>query len=150
MSIRADSANSFPEVITDADLAMFDIVPVRLTPKPTHNWITENVIERPPVYQDDEKYVGWVQVWVVRDASDAEVEEREMQAKAQNKLQAEKELQETDWTQSPDVDNPENPPYLSNKADFTSYRAELRTIAINPPITVQTWPARPNEQWVGA
>jgi hypothetical protein len=151
MSIRVDyPLISFPEVITDADLAPFDIVPVRLTPKPDYNRITQNIIEKPPVYQNDDKYVGWVQVWKVTAASQSEIAEREGQAKYQNKLQAEKDLQETDWTQSPDVDNPENPPYLSNKAEFTSYRAELRVIAINPPVTVETWPARPNEQWVGA
>lgn len=151
MSIRLDYSNvSFPEVITDTDLALFNIVPVRLTPKPAYNWITQNAIEKPPVYQNDDKYVGWVQVWVVEDATPAEVSEREAQAKAQNKAQAEKELQETDWTQASDVDNPENPPYLSNKAEFTSYRAELRVIAINPPVTITVWPGRPNEQWVGA
>lgn len=150
MSIRADYPNvSFPEVITDADLAPFDIVPVRLTPKPDYNRITQNLVEKPPVYQDDDKYVGWVQVWAVVDATPEEIADREMQARAANKTKAEVELQETDWTQSPDVDDPANPPYLTNKAEFTSYRAELRAIAINPPVTVETWPARPNEQWAG-
>jgi len=151
MSIRVDYPTfSFPVVITDANLAPFNIVPVRLTPKPDYNRITQNVIEKPPVYQNDDKYVGWVQVWAVTNATPDEVNKREAEAKYQNKLQAEKELQETDWTQAPDVDNPENPPYLSNKAEFTSYRAELRVIAINPPVTITVWPGRPNEQWVGA
>jgi hypothetical protein len=59
---------------------------------------------------------------------------------AQNKSQAEQLLQQTDWTQIADVD-------LVNKADFTAYRAEVRAIALNPPVTVAQWPTKPEEIW---
>lgn len=61
-------------------------------------------------------------------------------AKEANKTRAMELLTETDWTQMPDVN-------LINKADFTTYRATLRTIAINPPVLVSEWPEKPEEIW---
>jgi len=68
-------------------------------------------------------------------------------SKQQNKTQAETLLQQTDWVELSDVSDPANPPWLTNKAEFTSYRAALRAIAINPPITVDPWPTKPEEIW---
>jgi hypothetical protein len=67
---------------------------------------------------------------------------------AQNKAQAATLLQETDWVELGDVADPANPPYLSNKAAFTSYRAGLRSIAVNPPTTPAVFPAKPDEVWL--
>ena len=66
---------------------------------------------------------------------------------AQNKAQASTLLQQTDWVELGDVADPANPPYLSNKAAFTSYRAALRSIAVNPPTTPAVFPAKPDEVW---
>lgn len=66
---------------------------------------------------------------------------------AENKTQASTLLQETDWVELGDVADPANPPYLSNKADFTAYRAALRSIAVNPPTTPAVFPAKPDEVW---
>jgi hypothetical protein len=57
-----------------------------------------------------------------------------------NKLQAEKLLQETDWSQMPDV-------ALLNKQEFTDYRAVVRAIAVNPPTTPVEFPNKPQELW---
>jgi hypothetical protein len=62
------------------------------------------------------------------------------QNKANNKLQAEKLLQETDWSQMPDV-------ALLNKQEFTDYRAAVRVIAVNPPTTPVEFPNKPQELW---
>lgn len=60
-------------------------------------------------------------------------------AKAQNEIQAKRLLEETDWSQLADVN-------LTNQADFTTYRAALRAILLNPPVTA-TWPTRPTAVW---
>jgi hypothetical protein len=65
-----------------------------------------------------------------------------------NKQQASTLLQATDWVELGDVADPANPPYLSNKAAFTSYRAALRSIAVNPPTTPAVFPAKPDEVWL--
>jgi hypothetical protein len=65
-----------------------------------------------------------------------------------NKSQAESLLQATDWVELGDVSDPINPPYLTNKTEFTAYRAALRAIAVNPPDTpITNWPVKPDEIW---
>lgn len=67
---------------------------------------------------------------------------------AQNKAQAESLLKETDWTATIDIADPEySNPYLTNQAEFLSYRSEVRAIAINPPTTPVEWPVKPQESW---
>lgn len=65
----------------------------------------------------------------------------------ENKAQASTLLQETDWVELGDVADPTNPPYLSNKAAFTAYRAAVRAIAVNPPTTPAEFPPKPDEIW---
>lgn len=72
---------------------------------------------------------------------------QDQQSKDSNKSQAESLLQETDWTQKSDAIDPTNPPYLANAEAFKAYRQQLRVIAINPPITVDVWPVKPDEEW---
>ena len=55
------------------------------------------------------------------------------------KLQAEQELKDSDWAVLPDVP-------LTNKSDWESYRAALRSIAINPTIN-PVWPTKPANIW---
>jgi hypothetical protein len=67
---------------------------------------------------------------------------------AQNKAQAESLLQQTDWTATIDIADPAySNPYLTNQAEFLSYRSEVRAIAINPPTTPVEWPVKPQESW---
>lgn len=72
----------------------------------------------------------------------------EAQKKQQNKQQAEQLLQATDWTATVDIADPAySDPYLSNQAEFLTYRSQVRKIAVNPPVTVNVWPTKPDEQW---
>lgn len=64
-----------------------------------------------------------------------------------NKSTASSLLSETDWVNQPDVADPDNPPYLYNKAEFITYRSLLRAIAINPTDGDLDWPVKPNEVW---
>jgi hypothetical protein len=88
-----------------------------------------------------------VETELVRDMTPQEVKEREDSMKDANKREASNRLQGTDWVELSDVSDPENPPYLVNKADFTAYRAEVRAIVLNPPVTVSEWPVKPDEVW---
>ena len=76
----------------------------------------------------------------VAEMTTEEIAAQEASKKAKVKAQAMDLLSATDWTQMPDVD-------LVNKADFTAYRASLRTIALNPPVEVTEWPVKPEEVW---
>lgn len=68
---------------------------------------------------------------------------------AQNKAEASSLLQQTDWTATVDISNPQySNPYLMNQDDFLAYRSAVRAIAVNPPTTpVTVWPTLPTEQW---
>jgi hypothetical protein len=66
----------------------------------------------------------------------------------QNKSNATTLLQQTDWTCTVDITNPQySNPYLMNQDAFLTYRSQLRAIAINPPTTPATFPNKPEEQW---
>lgn len=70
------------------------------------------------------------------------------QIKANNKEQAELLLQQTDWTQYPDVADKTRTPHLVNLNEWIDYRVALRATAVNPPETeVTEWPVKPQEVW---
>jgi hypothetical protein len=66
----------------------------------------------------------------------------------QNKAIATTLLQQTDWTCTVDITNPEySNPYLTNQNAFLSYRSQVRAIAVNPPTTTAVFPTIPQEIW---
>jgi len=62
------------------------------------------------------------------------------------KQQASALLYATDWTTIPDVADPANNPYLTNQAEFLTYRQQLRQLAVNP-VADPVWPTVPTAQW---
>lgn len=57
-------------------------------------------------------------------------------------------LTQTDWTTIPDVaDSALSNPYLTNQAEFITFRNEVRPIAINPVAGNLTWPQTPVATW---
>lgn len=70
------------------------------------------------------------------------------ETQAKNKLAAESLLQQTDWSATVDINNPEySDPYLMNQSDFLTYRSLVRNIAVNPPTTQAVFPTMPNAIW---
>lgn len=67
--------------------------------------------------------------------------------KVLNKQKAELLLQQTDWTENTSVRNTAKMPHLVNSDEFDDYRVALRSIAVNPPVTVTEWPTKPEEIW---
>jgi hypothetical protein len=55
-------------------------------------------------------------------------------------------LYETDWTTIPDVANSENSPYLTNQAEFITYRNTVRKYAVNP-VENPNFPTEPTPVW---
>jgi hypothetical protein len=67
---------------------------------------------------------------------------------SQNKSTATFLLQQTDWTCTVDITNPQySNPYLTNQDAFLAYRSTVRNIAVNPPTTPATFPAQPQAVW---
>lgn len=135
---------SFPNPMTDEIAADFNTYPVVETPQPSYDPITENLDWVNPMLENG----VWVQQWSVSAATPEEIEKRGIQAKQTNKAQASQLLSETDWVDLGPVGDPAVVPHLANVAEFNSYRLALRAIAVNPPITVDPWPIKPEELWV--
>lgn len=57
-------------------------------------------------------------------------------------------LQQTDWTATVDIADPQySNPHLANQSEFLTYRSLVRQIVLNPPTTPATFPDLPVEQW---
>lgn len=65
----------------------------------------------------------------------------------ENKAEAEKRLASTDWVNQPDVYDPLNSPYLTNRDAYISYRSQVRVIAVNPIAGNLDWPTEPTAIW---
>jgi len=91
---------------------------------------------------------GYVYTVVVRNMTPEEQEAYDNSLKAQNKTQATSMLAATDWVDVPAVSDTSLFPHLTNKADFDTYRQALRVIAVTPPVVVDPWPTKPDENWV--
>jgi len=55
-------------------------------------------------------------------------------------------LYATDWTTIPDVASSLNSPYLTNQAEFITWRSQIRQLAVNP-VADPTWPTEPTPVW---
>lgn len=65
-----------------------------------------------------------------------------------NKATAVNLLSQTDWTTIPDVADPAlSNPYLTNQAEFITFRNQVRPMAINPVAGNLTWPTVPVATW---
>ncbi len=113
---------------------------------PEYNPIFQNIEEIPPVLIEG-KYQQSYKITEKYTPEEKKAIEDQM-AKDSNKQRAEMLLQETDWTATVDINNPQySNPYLTNQSEFLSYRSQVRQIAVNPPVTVEVWPVKPSEVW---
>lgn len=143
---RLDNPNiSLPQDPTIAQLNEQGIYEVFPSLQPSYDWITETCAEGTPAKTGEE----WLQTWVVTQNTPKQIAANEAQARANNKVQASQLLTATDWTTIPDVsDQAVSNPYLENSVAFAAYRSQVRAIAVNPPVTVNSWPVKPEEIWV--
>jgi hypothetical protein len=122
----------------------YQLLPVFPTPQPTYDQLTQYVVETTPAPISGK----WYQTWDVRTYDPEQQAYYDNQRKQANKQQASSLLSASDWTAIPTVADPaQSNPYLANQAAFLEYRNQLRAIAINPPVVVQSWPVEPDEIW---
>ena len=142
--LRADNPyTSFTQSPTAEELADFDTVIVTPYAAPVVPY-TETVTEVTPVLE-----LGtWRQDWLVTEATEQEIADREAVMRAAVAAQAKAMLVESDWSEQPSVRNTAFTPHLTNGADFDTYRLALRAIVISAPLTVESWPVRPDALWV--
>lgn len=145
---------SFPAVIDAATLSAFDADPVMEGPQAVVTdiyhysqaagvekvgdvWMTKYIAG--PVFSDS------VVDGVTTTAADQEAAYKDRidsERKAANKSTASALLTATDYLTTPDASSA-----ISNMAEILAYRAAVREIAINPPVSVDTWPVRPVTVW---
>lgn len=65
----------------------------------------------------------------------------------QNKNLASSKLFATDWVNQPDVMDTSVDPHLLNRDEFLEYRAQIRSIALNPVAGDIDWPEVPESVW---
>ena len=133
----ANPETSFPAVLTDECLAEWDVYPCQPTEPPVVDY-TQNLTMGEPALIDG----VWTQTWVVTPASPEEIAAREAEMRQANKQQASTLLTETDYT-----DLPNTADKILNMPSILAYREALRIIAINPPLTVDQWPVKPQTDW---
>ena len=78
--------------------------------------------------------------WAEVEVEVAKIDKEECKAKASALLY------ETDWTTIPDVADPANSPYLTNQAEFISWRSQIRQLAVNPVVN-PVFPPTPQAVW---
>lgn len=133
-----DIRNEFPNTSFSLPFqAPEGYAPVLESPAPAYDAMTQGYREASPA---QDTLGNWVRVYSIYDLEPEQIANNEEQRKQSNKQQAMSLLSATDWTQMPDVD-------MANKDEFTAYRAALRAIAVNPPVTVSEWPVKPEEVW---
>jgi hypothetical protein len=122
----------------------YQLQPVFETPQPSYDPITQYIVSGAPVDINGK----WYTSWDVRTYDPEQQEYQDNQRKQQNKAQASSLLSQTDWTTIPAVADPaQSNPFLANQAAFLEYRNQLRAIAVNPPVVVESWPVEPDEVW---
>lgn len=106
--------------------------------------IYEKSVEVSPIKNE---YGIWMQSWEIVSMNEQEISEKNEYLRQENKFKAQMLLSQVDFTRYDDVADVNNPPYLVNIDEFKTYRQQLRAIAVNPPITVDEWPVKPEEVW---
>ena len=142
--LRKDNPNtSFVKNPSNESLEGFGMYVVyNTTPPPYTN--LQYLEEGTPVFNNNQ----WQQVWIVVDKTPEQIAQEEAAAREANKQQATALLQQTDWTCTVDITNPQySNPYLMNQDAFLAYRSTVRQIAVNPPTTPAVFPVMPDEIW---
>lgn len=125
----------------------YQLLPVFDTPQPTYDPLTQCVSPGPIQYTNGK----WYTSWVVNTYTPEQQAYEDNIRKQANKQNASVLLSQTDWTAIPSVADPaQSNPYLANQAAFLEYRNQVRAIAINPPVVVESWPVEPDEVWATA
>jgi hypothetical protein len=134
-NLRRDNPNtSFPKRPTEELLKSWGMEVVAKVDRPNVD-PTKNVTEKPPVLING----AWTQVWVISEASDAELSQRNDEAAARVREQRSRLLAESDWVVVFHTEKGTNIPL-----EWEMYRQQLRDITTQDgfPHSV-VWPSPP-------
>jgi hypothetical protein len=139
-----DDNNCRPKDLTSEQALELGVFPLQIVTPPYHDPLTQELVLAPAVLING----TWTQVYEVVELDPEQKAQAEAAAKEANKQQATALLQQTDWTCTVDITNPEySNPYLMNQNEFLAYRSTVRAIAVNPPTTPAVFPPMPDEVW---
>jgi len=118
--------------------------PVFDSPQPSYDPATQYVQQIAPTLTDGQYY----QAWEILTLSPEQQAQYIAQLQAQTSATAQQLLSATDWTAIASVADPAlSNPYLSNQAEFLTYRSQVRAIGVNPPTTQPVFPKQPTPVW---
>jgi len=118
--------------------------PVMESPQPSYDPYTQYVQQTTPELTDGQ----WYQAWVVLELTPEQQAAYVAQVQQQTTATAQQLLSATDWTAIASVADPAvSNPYLTNQAEFLSYRSTVRNLGVNPPTTAPTFPTVPEQKW---
>jgi hypothetical protein len=119
-------------------------MPVFDSPQPSYDPYTQYVQQTTPELTDGQ----WYQAWVVLELTPEQQAAYVAQVQQQTTATAQQLLSATDWTAIASVADPAvSNPYLTNQAEFLSYRSTVRNLGVNPPTTAPTFPTVPEQKW---
>jgi hypothetical protein len=142
-----EDVNCRPKDLTPEQALELGVFPLQIVTPPYHDPLTQALVLADAVLVNG----VWTQVYEVVELSPEQIAYNEEQARQANKTQATALLQQTDWTCTVDITNPQySNPYLANQDEFLTYRSQVRQVAVNPPVEPVTFPPQPDEVWASA
>lgn len=131
---------SIPQYPLTKDVLDFGFALYEYAQKPEYPLSSFKVVEEgTPVWTQDETRGRYVtQVWNVRDMTPAEKDAATEEQWNMVRSERDWKLQQSDWTQLPDV-----PLTAEQKAEWVTYRQQLRDVTNQPDPFNITWPVAP-------
>lgn len=133
----------FPDQYIESIFSDYGAVAIAQTAEPFYDRLTQVSSEGTPALIDG----VWSQTWVVSDLAPERQAQIASGLRESNRQQAKQLLLDTDWSEMPSVRDTSVTPHLANWADYDTYRLALRRIVIDPPVTVEAWPEKPESVW---
>lgn len=109
----------------------------------------QKLVPATPYIQVDDpaQPLNWVYTVRVEPLTPEEIEQMRQNEAAQIGQQAANLLSQTDWSAIPSVADPaQSNPYLTNQAEFITWRSQVRAIAVNPKYD-SVIPPQPKDKW---
>lgn len=139
-----DNVNCRPKDLAPEQALELGVFPLQIVTPPYHDPLTQALVLADAVLVNG----VWTQVYEVVELDPEQRAQAEAAGREANKQQATALLQQTDWTCTVDISNPQySNPYLMNQDAFLAYRSTVRQIAVNPPTTPAVFPVMPDEIW---
>ena len=112
---------SFPKDLEKANLTEFNVVTIKETTKPSHDYKTQKIAEIAPVLIDG----TWTQKWEITSLTTDEINNNKTNILSNTRIERDELLKESDWTQTSD-----SPLTSDKKTEWATYRQSLSLIHI--------------------